>query len=130
VGEDGALFHVLTTRVQAANTGLSSLPRLRGRVGWGRLRCRQDFGESPSGRASRVHLPRKRGRISKLLGHRSLELAQHGVAALHGRVECLLGGLLAGERRLDLLGPHVAQLHHVAEAQSARVLGRLLVGEL
>ncbi len=41
-----------------------------------------------------------------------------------------LADLLARQRRLDLLGPHVAQLHHVAEPQPARVLGRLLVGEL
>ena len=34
------------------------------------------------------------------------------------------------ERGLDLLGPDVAHLHHVAEAQAARILGRLLVGEL
>src|SRR3712207_8186915 len=31
--------------------------------------------------------------------------------------------------RSDFLGPDVAQLHHVAEAQTARVLGRLLVRE-
>ena len=31
---------------------------------------------------------------------------------------------------LDLLRPDVAQLHHVAEAKPARILGRLLVGEL
>src|SRR5215510_12486764 len=59
----------------------------------------------------------------------ALELAQHGIAAHHRLVERRLGRFLAGQRRLDLLGPDVAQLHHVAEAQAARVLGRLLVGE-
>src|SRR6476646_9052958 len=62
--------------------------------------------------------------------HRALELAQHLVAATDCIVERLLGRLLAGQRRLDLLGPYVAQLHHVAESQASRVLGRLLVGEL
>src|SRR3712207_6915111 len=48
----------------------------------------------------------------------ALELAQHLIAAAHGRVEGILCGLQAGERRLDLLGLDIAQLHHVAEPRS------------
>src|SRR3954471_20669987 len=67
---------------------------------------------------------------TRLPSRGALELAQHRVAARDRGVERLLGRLLPGERGLDLLGPDVAQLHHVAEAKPARVLGRLLVGEL
>src|SRR4051794_14595327 len=55
---------------------------------------------------------------------------QHGVAARDRGIERLLRGLLSAECRLDLLGPEVAHLHHVAEAQAPRILRRLLVGEL
>src|SRR4051812_18729738 len=65
-----------------------------------------------------------------LAGGRPLELAQHLVAARHGRVERRLRGLLARQRPLDLLGPDVAQLDHVAEAKPARVLGGWFVGQL
>src|SRR5580698_4014059 len=56
--------------------------------------------------------------------------SQDGIAARHGGIERLLGGFLPGERGFDFLGPDVAHLHHVAEAQAARILGRPLVGEL
>src|SRR5438067_1912473 len=59
----------------------------------------------------------------------ALELAGERVAARDRCVERVLRRFLAGERRLDLLGPDVAHLHHVAEAQAPRVLGGLLVGE-
>src|SRR5882724_651038 len=55
---------------------------------------------------------------------------QHHVATRHRGVERFLGGFLTGKCGLHFLGPDVAHLHHVAEAQAARVLGRLLVGEL
>src|SRR5213083_1073392 len=42
----------------------------------------------------------------------------------------LLCGFLTRKCRFDFLGPDVAHLHHVAEAQTARILGRLLVGQL
>src|SRR5262245_14346063 len=61
---------------------------------------------------------------------RALELTQHGVATGDGFVKGSLGRLLARQRCFDLLGPDVTQLHHVAEPQAARVLGRLLVSEL
>src|SRR5258707_7543203 len=42
----------------------------------------------------------------------------------------LFRSLLAGKRLLDLFRPDVTQLHHVAETQTARILGRLLAGQL
>src|SRR5215218_3204874 len=59
-----------------------------------------------------------------------LKLAQDLVSALDGAVQRVLGWLLTDKRRLDLLRPEVAQLHHVAEAQTPRVLRRLLAGQL
>src|SRR6266705_4413559 len=53
--------------------------------------------------------------------------AQTGIAARHRSVERFLGGFLTRKCRFDFLGPDVAHLHHVAEAQTARILGRLLV---
>src|SRR6476469_8024817 len=61
---------------------------------------------------------------------RLFEGPQHGIAARDRSVERFLGGLLAGKRSFHFLGPDVAHLHHVAKAQAARILGRLLVGEL
>src|SRR3954471_15538579 len=69
-------------------------------------------------------------RFDALLHSGLFELAQHRVAALDSSIQRLLGGLLAGERLLDLLRPDVTELNHVAEAQATRVLGRLLVGQL
>ena len=40
-----------------------------------------------------------------------------------------LAVFLPASAGFDLLGPEVAHLHHVAEAQAARILGRLLVGQ-
>src|SRR5258707_2690195 len=55
---------------------------------------------------------------------------QHDVATCHSRVQRLLGGFLSCQRGLHFLGPDIAHLHHVSEPQAARILGRLLVGEL
>src|SRR5882757_2242649 len=55
---------------------------------------------------------------------------QHGVAARYRGVEGLLGGFLTAKRSFHLFAPDVTHLHHVAEAQAARILGRLLVGKL
>ena len=63
----------------------------------------------PSWRVAAPHpnpLPAEgRGEGLALPRHRALELAQHLVAAGDRVVERLLGRLLAGQRRLDLLGP-------------------------
>src|SRR5687768_10405463 len=56
----------------------------------------------------------------------TLKLAQHLIATRYGRIQGALGSLLSGQRPLDLLGPDITQLHHVAQAEAARVLGRLL----
>src|SRR5687768_3626097 len=87
-------------------------------------------GREPGPRLRRRYPPEQRDPWSALSRHRALELAQHLVAAADGGVERRLSRLLAVERLLDFLGPDIAQLHHVAEAQTARVLRRLLVREL
>src|SRR5437588_7254228 len=75
----------------------------------------------------RLGFPRAAFRDGLLCG--LFERSQYGVAPRHRGVERLLGSLLPGERGLHLLGPNVAHLHHVAEAQAARILARLLAGE-
>jgi hypothetical protein len=41
-----------------------------------------------------------------------------------------LGVHLAGKRAFEILGDDVPDLHHIAEAQPARILGRRLPGHL
>src|SRR6185312_7662904 len=88
------------------------------------------------GESTRRFPPPLRGRVREggaahaPLLRRRLELAQDGVAAPHGVVDGGLSGFLAGEGGLEILGPDVADLNEIAEAQAARVLGRRLVGEL
>src|SRR5262245_59253144 len=48
---------------------------------------------------------------------RLFERAQHRVATRDRGIQCFLGGLLAGKRGFQFLGPEVAHLHHVAKAQ-------------
>ena len=47
----------------------------------------------------------------------SLELTQKAVTAFDGGVECGLGLVFAGERRFEILGNDVADLHQIAETQ-------------
>src|SRR3954465_8488801 len=47
------------------------------------------------------------------------ECPQDGIAARDRRVQRFLGGFLAGKRCFHFLGPDIAHLHHVAEAQAA-----------
>src|SRR3954454_20471644 len=75
-----------------------------------------------------IPLSEERGMSERLLC-RLFKRPQDGVATGHRGVERCLSSLLPCERSLDLFGPDVAHLHHVAEAQAARILGRLLVGE-
>jgi hypothetical protein len=49
----------------------------------------------------------------------SLELTQKAVTAFDGGVECGLGLVFAGERRFEILGNDVADLHQIAETQPA-----------
>src|SRR5882724_3623114 len=83
-------------------------------------------------RAIRTQLPLRtwRGSCYGRLLRGLFERSQHDVATRHGRVERLLGSFLAGKCGLDFLGPDVAHLYHVAEAKTARVFGRRLVGKL
>src|SRR5258705_12330722 len=74
--------------------------------------------------------PKRRGSIAARLLRGLFKRPQHGIATAHGSVERLLGGLLPRKCCFHFLGPDVAHLHHVAKAQAARILGRLLVGQL
>jgi hypothetical protein len=53
-----------------------------------------------------------------------LELPQQAVAALDRIVQRSLRILFAGEDRFEILGDNVSDLHQIAEAQPARILGR------
>src|SRR5439155_6060784 len=59
-----------------------------------------------------------------------LELPQDRVAAGDRIVERGPGLALAGEHAFEILGDDVADLHQIAEPQSARILGRRFAGQL